>query len=160
MPNLEDLFLKIYQQLNPEDIKKSVDEKGIDKFISRCATYAAISGGVNGAGGFTTMIVGVPADVINNIVQQFRVTLGVIYYKRKVYKVAFDDFMKIVGVSVGVEVGATVTKATMIAIANQMLKLMAASTAGKAFPVLGAFIGGSVNYTYITAIGAAVKKVT
>lgn len=60
------------------------------------------------------MIVGVPVDVVNNVIQQFRVALGVIYCRKGVYNVSFSELMKIVGVSIGVEVGATLTKSVMI----------------------------------------------
>ncbi|NER27943.1 MAG: hypothetical protein F6J89_09975 [Symploca sp. SIO1C4] len=161
--NKEDIlvnsFKTVFEKMNQEGIKDSVDKKGIDKFISDCALLAATTGAASGFGGFSTMIVGVPADVINNVFQQFRVTLGVIYYKKGVYKVSFSEFMKIVGVSLGVEAGATLTKAVMISIANKILIRLSASTAGKAVPFLGAFVGGSVNYGFIRAMGAAVKKI-
>ena len=154
---LADLLEKIYSGLNPEEIKRDVDDLGIDKFIRRCATYAALSGGANGFFGFTTMIVGLPADVINNVIQQFRVTLAIIYYKKGIYKMSFPDFMKIVGASLGVEMGATLTKGVLFIIAGQIVARMAASTAVKAIPFIGAGIGGGVNYAFISSIGAAVK---
>ena len=132
---------------------------GIDGFINHCAILAATTGAASGFGGFATMIVGVPFDVINNVLQQFRVTLGVIYYKKGVYKVSFAELIKIVGVSIGVEVGATLTKSVMISIANKILVRLSAATAGKAVPFLGAAIGGSVNYGFVKAIGAAVKRI-
>ena len=152
-------FQKVFESMNNEGIKESVDRNGIDKFISDCALLAATTGAASGFGGFTTMIVGVPADVINNVIQQFRVTLGVIYHKKGVYKVSFSEFMTIVGVSLGVEVGVSITKSVMISIASKILIRLSASTAGKAIPFLGAAIGGSVNYGFIKAIGVAVKKV-
>ena len=132
---------------------------GIDGFINQCAILAATTGAASGFGGFTTMIVGVPFDVINNVLQQFRVTLGVIYYKKGVYKVSFAELIKIVGVSIGVEVGATLTKSVMISIANKILVRLSAAAAGKAVPFLGAAIGGSVNYGFVKAMGAAVKRI-
>lgn len=152
-------FSKMYSQLDKEKIKDTVDEIGIDEFIKRCSRYAAASGAVNGFGGFTSMIVGIPVDVVNNVFQQFRVTLAVIYHKKGVYKVSFTDFMKIVGVSVGVEVGASMTKAVLINIANKILLRLSASATGKAVPVLGALICGGVNYGFIKFIGVAVKKI-
>lgn len=152
-------FKKVFEKMNKEGIKKSVDKNGIDRFISDCALLAATTGAASGFGGFSTMIVGVPADVINNVFQQFRVTLGVIYDKKGVYKVSFSEFMAIVGISLGVEVGATLTKAVMLSIANKILIRLSTTTAGKAVPFVGAFIGGSVNYGFIRAIGVAVKKI-
>jgi uncharacterized protein (DUF697 family) len=151
------LFKSLYENLSPEEIKKSVDENGIDGFINRCAGYAAISGGANGIGGFATMAIGLPIDVVNNVIQQFRVTLGVIYYKTGKYNIGFYDFIKIVGASVGVEVGASVTKVIMFSIANKILARMTATTVGKAIPIFGGIIGASVNFGFITAIGKSVK---
>lgn len=152
-------FQAVFERMNQEGIKESVDKNGIDRFISDCALLAATTGAAMGFGGFSTMIVGIPADVINNVFQQFRVTLGVIYDKKGVYKVSFSEFMTIVGVSLGVEVGATLTKAVMFSIANKILIRLSTTTIGKAVPFVGAFIGGSVNYGFIRAIGAAVQKI-
>jgi len=155
---IADNFRKLFDQLQNEHIKETVDEIGIDAFINRCSLYAGTSGAAAGFGGFATMVVGVPLDVINNVFQQFRVTLAVIYHKKGIYKPSFTEFMKIVGLSVGVEMGATVGKSVMIAIARQIIVRMTASSAGKAIPFFGAFIGGSVNYGFIKLIGAAVKQ--
>jgi len=149
-------FEKVFDSIDEFAIKKGVDEMGIDKFISHCATLAAGTGAASGFGGFTTMIVGVPADVVNNIFQQFRVTLAVIYHKKGIYRVSFGDFMKIVGVSLGVEAGATLTKAILLSIAR---KILARSTAGKLMPLVGAPIGAFVNYQFIQFIGKAVKQI-
>lgn len=140
---LSQSFHKAFESINQFEVKKGVD-----------ATGAA-----TGFGGFATMIVGVPVDVVNNVIQQFRVTLGVIYYRKGVYNVSFGELMKIVGVSIGVEVGATLTKSVMISIANKILVRLSASAAGKAIPFFGAVIGGSVNYGFIKFIGAAVKRI-
>ena len=110
-------------------------------------------------GGAATMVVGVPVDTVNNVIQQFRVTLGVIYYKKRTYSVSFNDFMKIVAVSLGVEVGATIGKSILISVANKILARLASATALKAIPLFGGFIGGSVNFGFIKFIGEAVKKV-
>ncbi|WP_375495825.1 GUN4 domain-containing protein [uncultured Nostoc sp.] len=152
-------FQKIFESINQFEIKNKVDKMGIDGFINQCALLAGATGAASGFGGFTTMIVGVPFDVINNVLQQFRVTLGVIYYKKGVYNVSFAELIKIVGVSIGVEVGATLTKSVMISIANKIIVQLSASTAGKALPFLGSVIGGSVNYGFVKAIGAAVKRI-
>lgn len=156
---LSQSFQKIFESINQFEIKKKVDKMGIDGFINQCAILAATTGAASGFGGFTTMIVGVPFDILNNVLQQFRVTLGVIYYKKGVYKVSFAELIKIVGVSIGVEVGATLTKSVMISIANKILVRLSAAAAGKAVPFLGAAIGGSVNYGFVKAIGAAVKRI-
>ena len=152
-------FRKMYDQLDREHIKETVDDVGIDAFISRCARYAAMSGAASGFGGFTTMIVGVPVDVVNNVFQQFRVTLAVIYSKKGFYKISFTDFMKVVGISLGVEAGATVGKSVLIAIANKILVRLSATTAWKAVPFFGAVIGGGTNYAFIRFIGTAMKGI-
>lgn len=156
---LSQSFQKIFESINQFEIKNKVDKMGIDGFINQCAVLAATTGAVSGFGGFTTMIVGVPFDVLNNVLQQFRVTLGVIYHKKGVYNVSFGELITIVGVSIGVEVGATLTKSVMISIANKILVQLSTSVAGKAVPFLGAAIGGSVNYGFVRAIGAAVKRI-
>lgn len=152
-------FQKIFENINQFDIKNKVDKIGIDEFINQCATLAATTGAVSGLGGFATMIVGVPFDLINTVLQQFRVTLAVIYYKKGVYKVSFFELISIVGQSVGAKVGAFITKAFLIAIANKILIRMSASIAGKAVPFLGAAIGSYVNYQYIKGIGESVKRI-
>lgn len=156
---LVDAFKEVFESINKNGIKKGVDEKGIDGFIRHCAWLACGTGAACGFGGFGTMIVGVPVDVINNVFQQFRVTLGVIYHKKGTYNVSFEELMKIVGISVGVEVGATLTKVVMFKIAQQILVRMSVGAAGKIIPLFGAVIGGSVNYMFITGIGASVKKI-
>lgn len=156
---LSQSFQKIFESINQFEIKQKVDKMGIDGFINQCALLSATTGAASGFGGFATMIVGVPFDVLNNVLQQFRVTLGIIYYKKGIYKVSFSELITIVGVSIGVEVGATLTKSVMINIANKILVQLSASAAGKAVPFLGAAIGGSVNYGFVRAIGAAVKRI-
>ena len=51
---LVDSFKKVFNSMNKEGIKESVDRKGIDNFISDCALLAATTGAANGFGGFTT----------------------------------------------------------------------------------------------------------
>ncbi|NEZ54146.1 hypothetical protein DXZ20_00175 [Leptolyngbyaceae cyanobacterium CCMR0081] len=156
---LADLFEKAFDTLDPQEIKKAVDEHGIDKFISRCAKRSAIIGGICGAGGLTTGLLGLPFDVWNNVIQQFRVTLGVIYHQRGICSVGFHDFMKIVGVSVGVETGASVTSTVMLLIAFQILTRLGVSNVAGAVPITGSVVRGSVNYAFISGIGAAVKAI-
>ncbi len=50
-------FQKVFESMNNEGIKESVDRNGIDNFISDCALLAATTGAASGFGGFTTMIV-------------------------------------------------------------------------------------------------------
>jgi len=150
---------KVFEGINQLEIKKKVDKMGIDGFINQCAILAATTGAASGFGGFATMIVGIPFDVINTVLQLFRVTLAVIYYKKGVYKVSFAELIKILGISMGIKVGVTLTKSVLINLANKILVRLSASVAGKAVPFLGAAIGGSVNYGFIKAVGTAVKHI-
>ncbi|MDX1943379.1 MAG: hypothetical protein SFU99_22630 [Saprospiraceae bacterium] len=151
-------FKKAFESIDKYGVKKGVDEMGLDGFISHCAKLAAMTGAVSGMGGAITMIVGIPADVINNVVQQFRVTLGVIYDRRGSYDIDFEEFMKIVGISIGVEVGVIMTRSVMVTIAEQLLVRMGARAAGRLIPFLGAAIGAGTNYLFITGIGESVKE--
>ena len=94
-------------------VKGLVDEKGIDALIKQSAQYAATSGAIMGALGPIALL-GLPVDIINNITQQFRVTLGVIYDKTGKFKPDFNSFMRIVAISLGIEAGATITKMVLI----------------------------------------------
>ena len=143
----------MYEGLHHEHIKEAVDKKGIHKFIQECSLAAGATGAVAGLGGPITMVVGVPMNIINTVVQQFRVTMGVIYFKRGVVTPAFDDFMKIVGLSVGIEVGVTAGTNLLLAIAGQILARLGANAAGMVVPIFGAAIGGGANYLFIRAIG-------
>ncbi|MGR3279136.1 hypothetical protein ACSYAD_29145 [Acaryochloris marina NIES-2412] len=155
-----DAFAKAYNQLNTTEIAHTVDDIGIDAFIERCARYAATTGAATSVGGAFTMVAGLPIDIINVISQQFRVTMGVIYYKKRILRPSFEEFMKIVGISVGVEIGATVGKAILIAIANKILARLAISMGGKTIPLpfVGAAIVATANYGFIKAIGHTVKQ--
>lgn len=151
-------FKTVFEHIGREGIKKGVKAKGLDGFINECAILAGTTGAIAGFGGAATMIVGVPVDVINNVMQQFRVTFAVIYDRKKSYsRISFEEFMKIVGMSVGVEVGATLTKVALVSIAGAILARMSASTAGKMIPFVGSFVGGTVNFFFIKGIGEAVK---
>ena len=155
---LTNALQKIYDHIDHDSIRRSVDEKGLDTFINESATLAAVTGAVTGLGGAFTAVVGVPVDVLNNVTQQFRVTLAVIYSRRGEYeKLGFEDFMHIVAVSLGVEAGAILTRQMLINIAATILKRMTASTVAKAIPIFASVIGGSVNYLFIKGVAAAVK---
>src|ERR1700753_2106301 len=72
-------FRKIFDSINQHGIQKGIDRMGIDGFIEHCAPLGAPTAAVRERGGAVTMIVGTPADLFNNLAQQFRVTLGIIY---------------------------------------------------------------------------------
>ncbi|MBN8823182.1 MULTISPECIES: hypothetical protein [unclassified Spirosoma] len=150
-------FEHFYDKLDDLNIREKVDKDGIDSFINECAIVAGAVGGATGLGGIVTTVVGIPVEITNNVFQQFRVTLAVIYHKTGQYKPSFPEFMKIVGMSIGVEVGATVTKAVLVAIANSLLTRMAAKTALRAIPILGAAVGATTNYLFILGIGKSLK---
>lgn len=153
-------FKKVYDSIDQYGIKKGVDEMGLDGFIKHCARLAASTGAITGMGGAATLIVGIPIDLFNNLTQQFRVTLGVIYDRRGSYTVSFEEFMSIVAVSLGIEAGMIVTRSALENIAEKLLIRMGASAGGRLIPVMGAVVGGTTNYIFIKSIGASVKKLT
>src|ERR1700722_11710260 len=82
-------FRKVFARVDRAAVKKGVDEMGLNGFIKHCARLAATTGVISGMGGIATLAVGLPADVINNLTQQFRVTLAVIYAKTGDYEISF-----------------------------------------------------------------------
>jgi hypothetical protein len=152
-------FRRVFERVDRAAVKKGVDEMGLNGFIKHCARLAATTGFVSGIGGVATMVVSVPADVLNNLTQQFRVTLAVIYAKTGDYEVTFEDFMAIVAISVGVETGVMITKSVLVRIAERLLIRLSERTAARVVPVLGAAIGGATNYLFIKGIGATLKRV-
>jgi hypothetical protein len=151
-------FRKVFESINRHGIKRGVDEMGLDRFIEHCARLAAGTGAITGLGGPVTMIVGIPADLLNTITQQFRVTLAVIYQRRGHYSIGFEEFMSVVAVSIGVEAGVSVTKAALVRVAEKLLIRMGEKAAGRMIPVAGALVCGLTNYLFIKGIGKAVKK--
>lgn len=151
-------FQQIFNRIDQLGIKKGVDQLGLDKFINQCALLAAGSGLITGAGGATTMLIGVPLDMINLITQQFRVTLAVSYYHTGDYEIRFEDFFKIVASSLKVDTGVTVTKNIMEEVAEKLMINIGSKTAERLVPVVGAVIGGSANYMFIKRIAQTLKK--
>ena len=80
-------FRRIFDRVDKVAVKRGVDEMGLSAFIKHCARLAATTGVVSGFGGVATMVVGVPADMLNCLTQQFRVTLAVIYAKSGDYEI-------------------------------------------------------------------------
>lgn len=150
-------FQKIFNRIDQLGIKKGVDELGIDKFITQCALLAAGSGALTGAGGITSMLVGVPLDMVNLITQQFRVTLAIAYHNTGTYKFRFDDFFKIVASSLKVDVGMSMTKNVMEEVAEKLMINIGSKTAERLVPVVGAVIGGTANYLFIKRVAANLK---
>jgi hypothetical protein len=151
-------FRRIFDRVDKVAVKRGVDEMGLSAFIKHCARLAATTGVVSGFGGVATMVVGVPADILNCLTQQFRVTLAVIYAKTGDYEITFEDFMAIVAISIGVEAGAMITKSVLTGIAERLLVRLSERTAARVIPILGAAIGGTTNYLFIKGIGATLKR--
>jgi hypothetical protein len=154
----EDGFHKIFNQINQYGIKQSVDRMGLDKFIEQCARVSAGSGAISGSGGLLTMAIGIPADLVMSIMQLFRVTLAIIYHKRGSYQIAFEEFMVVVGTSVKVEAGVTLTKTMLEEISERLLLRLGSKAAGRLIPVVGAVIGGTANYMFIKGFAESIKK--
>ena len=152
-------FRKIFDSINQHGIKKGVDRMGVDGFIEHCARLAASTGAITGMGGAVTMIVGLPADLFNNLAQQFRVTLGIIYARRGNYTVSFEELMSVVGVSLGLEAGLLLTREILEKVAERLLLRMGAKAGGRLIPVIGAVVGGTTNYLFIKGVGASVKRI-
>jgi hypothetical protein len=153
-----DGFQKIFNRIDQLGIKKGVDQMGIDKFINQCALLAAGSGVITGAGGLTTMLVGVPLDLINLITQQFRVTMAISYHNTGKYELRFDDFFKLVAASLKVDAGMAITKNIMEEVAEKLMINIGSKTAERLIPVVGAAIGGTANYLFIKRVAATLKK--
>ncbi len=152
-------FRKIFDSINQHGIQKGVDRMGVDGFIEHCARLAASTGAVTGMGGAVTMIVGLPADLFNNLAQQFRVTLGIIYARRGNYTVSFEELMAVVGISLGLEAGLMLTREILEKVAEKLVIRMGAKAGGRLVPVIGAVVGGTTNYLFIKSVGASVKKI-
>lgn len=152
-------FRKAFDSIDKQAVKREVDEKGLDKFIAHCAVLAGGTGALSGLGGPMTMLVGVPADIINNVVQQFRVTLAVIYSRGGSHEIEFEEFMRIVRLSLGLEVGMIMTRSIMVTIAEKVLQLIRGRVGRRLLPVVGAVVGASTNYMFIKRIGESVKQI-
>ena len=151
-------FRRVFERVDKGAVRRGVDEMGLNGFIKHCARLAATTGFVSGIGGIATAVVGVPADMLNCLTQQFRVTLAVVYAKTGDCEVNFEDFMAIVAISIGVEAGVMITKSVLIRIAERLLVRMSERTAARIVPILGAAIGGTTNYYFIKGIGASLKR--
>ncbi len=151
-------FHKIFSHIDQLNIKKGVDKMGIDKFITQCAYMAAGSGVVTGIGGLSTILIGIPLDIINLITQQFRVTMAIAYHNTGSYQFPFDDFFKIVASSLKTDAGIAISKNVMEEVAEKILMSLGSKTAQRLIPVVGAVIGGTINYLFIKRVAEAVKE--
>jgi hypothetical protein len=154
----QDTFRKIFTHIDQLGVKQGVDKMGLDKFIEHCARYAATTGAISGGGGAITMAVGIPFDLLNMVVQQFRVTLGILYHNRGSYNIDFDEFVSILAVVFQVEAGVTITKTILERVSEKMMIRLGTKTAGRLIPVVGAVIGGTTNYMFIKRVAESVKR--
>ncbi len=154
-----DGFKHIFEKIDQVGIKKSVDKRGLDKFINQCAYIAAGSGAIAGSGGLMTMLVGMPVDFVNLITQQFRVTMAIMYYAKGSYKIGFDEFMHLVATSFKIDAGVAVTKSMMEGIAEKLLLAFGVRAAERLVPVVGAVIGGTANYVFVKRMALKVKEI-
>ena len=153
-------FKKLYNHIDQQTIKRGVDEMGIDKFINQCALLAAGSGAMAGAGGLATLLVGALLDLLNLITQQFRVTMAIRYHNTGHYKVNFIDLIKLVGTSLKVDAGVTVTKNIMEEVVAKLMLTFGSKAARRLVPVVGAVIGGTANYLFIKRIASSLQAQT
>lgn len=152
---LEGSFEFIHRNLDDFKIKEKVDEMGINGYINYCAALAGITGATAGLGGGVTMLIGLPADLLNTVAQQFRVTLAVIYHRTGRYKLTFSEFMKIAGLSLGVEVGFKGINYITIRVAEEIGKRLLARGFGRVIPLVGGLVGLGLNVAFIKSIGSA-----
>jgi len=151
-------FRKIFNQIDQVNIKKGVDSMGVDKFINQCAVMAAGSGVITGIGGLSTALVGIPMDIINLITQQFRVTMAIAYHNTGNCRFPFEDFFKIVASSLKADTGIAISKNVMEEVAEKILLSLGSKTAQRLIPVVGAVIGGTINYLFIKRVAEGVKE--
>lgn len=154
----QDTFKKIFTNIDQFGVRQGVDKLGLDKFIEQCARMAATSGVISGGGGALTMAIGIPLDMLNMIVQQFRVTLGIIYHNRGTYNIGFDEFVSILAGVFQVEAGVTITKTIMERMAERTIMRLGTRTAGRLIPLVGAVIGGTANYMFIKRVADLIKR--
>ena len=150
-------FQKIFSHIDQLNIKKGVDSMGIDNFVNQCALMAAGSGVITGIGGLSTVLIGIPVDVINLVTQQFRVTMAIAYHNTGNYRFPFEDFFKIVATSLKADTGVAISKNVMEEVAEKILMGIGSKTSQRLIPVVGAVIGGTINYLFIKRIAEGIK---
>jgi Na+-transporting NADH:ubiquinone oxidoreductase subunit NqrE len=154
----KDGFHKIFEQIDQLKIKQGVDKLGLEKFINQCAFLAAGSGALTGLGGISTMLLGIPVDMINLITQQFRITMAINYYYRGEHRIGFDEFIKIVALSLKVDASVTVTKNILEEVAEKLMLNVGSKAAERLLPVVGAAIGGTANYLFIKKMSERTRE--
>ena len=151
-------FKKLFNHIDQLTVKREVDEMGIDKFVNKCALLAAGSGAASGAGGIATLLVGAPLDMLNLVMQQFRVTLAIRYHNTGEYKVNFIECFRIVASSLKFDAGVTITKNIMEEVVAKLMLVFGSRAAERLLPVVGAVIGGTANYLFIKRIADNLMK--
>jgi len=151
-------FKTLFNHIDQLTIKHEVDDLGIDRFINKCALLAAGSGAASGAGGLATMLVGAPLDMLNLVVQQFRVTMAIRYHNTGEYKVNFIECFRMVAASLKVDAGVTITKNIMEEVAAKLMLVFGSRAAERLLPVVGAVIGGTANYMFIKKVARNLMK--
>ncbi|MBC7565601.1 MAG: hypothetical protein H7223_01385 [Pedobacter sp.] len=145
-------FKQIFSRIDQLGIKNGVDKLGIDRFINQCAYMAAGSGLVTGIGGLSSLLIGVPLDVINLITQQFRVTLAISYHQTGSYKINFEDFFRIVASTVKADAKLALSKNIMEEVAEKLVLTLGSKTSQRLVPIVGGLVGGTVNYFFIKGV--------
>ncbi|MFP5079766.1 hypothetical protein [Pedobacter sp. JCM 36344] len=145
-------FKQIFSRIDQLGIKKGVDKLGIDRFINQCAYMAAGSGLVTGLGGLSSLLIGVPLDIINLITQQFRVTLAISYHQTGSYKINFEDFFRIVASTVKADTKLALSKNIMEEVAEKLVLTLGSKTSQRLVPIVGGLVGGTVNYFFIKGV--------
>jgi hypothetical protein len=84
--------------------------------------------------------------------------MAAIYVQRGKVTPTFDDFIKIVAMSLGVEIGLGVGAGIAAAVAAQILVRLGVGGVAAMIPLFGAAVGAGVNYAFIRAVGAALKS--
>lgn len=151
-------FKQIFSRIDQMGIKKGVDEMGIDKFVNQCALMAAGSGLITGVGGVSTLLIGIPLDIINLITQQFRVTLAISYSNTGNYKIRFEDFFRIVASSVKADTKLAISKNIMEEVAQKLVLTLGSKTSRRLIPIVGGVIGGTVNYFFIKGVAKTLQS--
>ncbi|MHC5931938.1 hypothetical protein, partial [Nostoc sp.] len=106
-----------------------------------------------GAGGVITLLFGIPLNIANTVTQEFRVAWAIIYDKTGNISPSFEQTLKIVGLSVGVEIGYMGIQYLAIQIAQEIIRRLVVGSLGSWIPVIGSVTGFGLNYGFIKAIG-------
>ncbi len=112
----------------------------------------------SGVGGLSTLMIGIPIDIINLITQQFRVTMAISYYHTGNHRFPFEDFFKIVASSLKADTGIAISKNVMEEVAEKILMGLGSKSAQRLIPVVGAVIGGTVNYLFIKRVAKSIEE--